>query len=169
MALNDDILKALDSGPIADIAKQLGLDTAQVQSVVQDALPAVLGGLARNTESDEGAASLANALGDHAGANPLGDLGSLLGGDLGSSILKHVLGGSTPDVSEAIGGKAGVSGADVQKILAALAPIVMAFLANKIGGKADPGVVKDQVQKESQQAQPTSPDLGDILGSILGR
>ncbi len=174
MALTDDILKALDSGPIADIAQQVGLDTSQVQAVVKDALPAVLGGMARNTQSDEGAASLANALGDHANANPLGDLGSLLGGDLGGSILNHVLGGSTGDVAGAIGDKVGVDSATVQKILAIVAPIVMAYLGKKVlggGGQADAGIVKEQVQAESQDAasKASTPDLGSILGSILGR
>lgn len=170
MALTDDVLKALDSGPIADIARQLGLDAAQVRTVVQDALPAVLGGMAQNTQSDDGAVSLANALGDHAGANPLGDLGSLLGGDLGGSILKHVLGGSTNDVAGAIGSRAGVDAATAQKILAILAPIVMAFLAKRVGGK-DAGAVRDQVQAESKDAATKSatPDLGSILGTILGR
>jgi len=175
MALTDDILAALDDGPIADIAQQLGLEQAQVQAVVKAALPAVLGGMANNSASDEGAASLANALGDHAQANPLGDLGSLLGGDLGNSILKHVLGGSTGDVAEAIGGTAGVDTATVRKILAVLAPIVMAFLAKRVTGggttRPDTGSLKDQLQDAVKDAVSKSgaPDLGSILGSILGR
>lgn len=173
MALTDDILKALDSGPIADIAQQVGLDSDQVQSVVKDALPAILGGMDNNAQTEGGATSLANALSDHAGANPLGDLGSLLGGDLGSSILKHVLGGSTPDVADAISKKSGIDAGAVKKILAVVAPIVMAYLAKNVvsGGKADPGQVKEQVQKERAEAQSKAqtPDLGSILGSILGR
>ncbi len=173
MAITDDILQALNSGPIADIAQQLGLDEAQVQAVVKDALPAVLGGMAQNSQSDDGAVSLANALGDHANANPLGDLGSLLGGDIGGSILKHVLGGSTGDVADAIGGKAGIDTATVQKILAVVAPIVMAYLGKKVigGGKTDAGSIRDQVQAESKDANSKSatPDLGSILGAILGR
>ena len=39
--------------------------------------PALLGGMDKNVQSDDGAPSLANALGSHAGANPLGDLGGL--------------------------------------------------------------------------------------------
>ncbi len=173
MALTDDILAALDSGPITDIAGQLGLDTDQVRSVVKDSLPAVLGGMAHNAQTDDGAASLASALGDHAEANPLGDLGSLLGGGLGGSILEHVLGGSTPQVSDAIAQKAGLDPATVQKILKVVAPIVMAFLAKKVvsGGSADPGVVKDQVQAERKEAESKAqtPDLGSIIGAILGR
>ncbi len=170
MALADDILAGIDSGTLDDIAKQSGLEPGKGEEVLKDSLPALLGGLDKNVQSGEGAASLANALGDHAGANPLGDLGALISGAVGSGILEKVLGGKTPDVSEAIGGKAGVSGDDVEKILKIAAPIVMAFLASRVaqGGKADPGEVKSEVEKASSSAKNDAPDLGSILGSLLG-
>jgi hypothetical protein len=142
----------------------------KLQGIIRDSLPALLGGMEHNAKSGEGAASLADALGQHADANPLGDIGSLISGVLGGGILDHVLGGATPDVSEAIGSKAGVSGAEVQKILKIVAPIVMAYLAKRLtsGGKADPTVVQQEVQNASTEAKAQSPDLGSILGSILG-
>lgn len=171
MALTDDILSGIDSGTLDNIAQQIGLDPNQVKDVLQGSLPALLGGLDKNVQSDDGAASLASALGDHADANPLGDLGSLISGGLGGGILEKVLGGSTPDVSQAIGGKAGVSGVDVEKIMKIAAPIVMAFLAKKLagGGKADPGAVKKEVQNANSKAKSEMPDLGSILGGLLGK
>ena len=71
-------------------------------------------------------------------------------------------------MSEAIGSKNGASSIDAQKILAIVAPIVMAILAKKLGGQASPGTVQEQVQQENQAAQQKKPDLGSILGSILG-
>lgn len=170
MALADDILSGIDPGTLDDIAKQLGLEPGKVQEVLKDSLPALLGGLDKNVQDGEGAASLANALGDHAQANPLGDLGALISGVAGSGILEKVLGGKTPDVSEAIGGKAGVSSIDVEKILKIAAPIVMAFLASRVagGGKADPTDVKNEVEKASSAAKSDAPDLGSILGGLLG-
>lgn len=170
MALADDILAGIDSGTLDNIAQQLGLEPSKVQEVLKDSLPALLGGLDKNVQDDAGAASLASALGDHAQANPLGDLGALVNGALGSGILEKVLGGKTPDVSQAIGGKAGVSGVDVEKILKIAAPIVMAFLASRLakGGQADPGAVKSEVEKASSAAKNDAPDLGSILGSLLG-
>ncbi len=58
--------------------------------------------------------------------------------------------------------KDGVSGVDVQKILAIVAPIVMAYLAKRLtsDGQADPAVVKDEVQKASTEAKAGSPDIG---------
>ena len=170
MALADDVLSGIDSDTLNKIAGQLGIDPAKVQAVLKDSLPALLGGMEKNVQSGDGAASLANALGDHAEANPLGDLGSLISGGLGGGILEKVLGGSTPQVSEAIGGKSGVAGVDVQKILAVAAPIVMAFLAKKVtsGGKADPDAVKKEVQNASSTAKADAPDIGSILGGLLG-
>lgn len=104
-----------------------------MQEVLKESLPALLGGLDKNVQSGDGAASLANALGDHAEANPLGDLGSLISGVAGSGILEKVLGGKTPDVSAAI------------------------------GGKADAGSVKSEVEKAISTANST------ILGSLLGK
>lgn len=169
MAIADEILAGIDSGTLNDIAKQVGVEPDKLQGIIRDSLPALLGGMENNVQSGDGAASLANALGQHADANPLGDLGSLISGTLGGGILDKVLGGATPQVSEAIGSKAGASGVDVEKILKVVAPLVMAFLAKKLtsGGSADPAVVQKEVQNASTEAKAEAPDLGSILGSIL--
>ncbi|MCW2798817.1 MAG: hypothetical protein JWQ70_289 [Aeromicrobium sp.] len=169
MALADDVLSGIDSDTLNKIAEQIGVDPAKVQSVLQDSMPALLGGMDKNVQSGDGAASLANALGDHAQANPLGNLGALVSGALGSGILEKVLGGATPQVSEAMAGKSGLSSEQVQKILKIAAPIVMAFLAAKVtgGGKADPEVVKKEVQNANSTAKADSPDIGSILGGLL--
>ncbi|KAA1396116.1 DUF937 domain-containing protein [Aeromicrobium ginsengisoli] len=170
MALADDILADIDSGTLNDIAQQVGVEPDKLQSIIRDSLPALLGGMEKNVQSGEGAASLANALGQHADANPLGDMGALINGALGSGIIEKVLGGAAPNVSEAIGSKAGASGVDVEKILKIVAPIVMAYLAKRLtsGGKADPADVQKEVQNASTEAKAQSPDLGSILGSIFG-
>lgn len=168
MAITDDILAQIDDKTLDAIAGQLGIDKTQVRNVIEDAVPALVGGLGHNVQSEDGAASLASALGDHANAQPLGNVEDLVGGLLGGGILDHVFGGKVPDVSQAIGSKNGASSVDAQKILAIVAPIVMAILAKKLGGQASPGTVQEQVQQESQAAQQKKPDLGSILGSILG-
>lgn len=171
MALVDDVLSSIDSNTFTDIAQQVGVEPDQLQGIIRDSLPALLGGMENNVQSGDGAAALADALGQHADANPLGDIGSLINGALGGGILDHVLGGATPDVSEAIGTKSGASGMDVEKIMKIVAPIVMAYLAKKLtsGGKADPGVVQQEVQNASKEAKAQAPDIGSILGSIFGQ
>ncbi|TXL60580.1 DUF937 domain-containing protein [Aeromicrobium terrae] len=156
MAITDDVLAEIDDDTLSTIADRLGIDQAQARAVVADAVPALVGGLGNNVQSEDGAASLARALGDHADAQPLSNLDDLVGGLLGGGILKHVFGDKVPDVSDAIGSKNGTSGVDAQRILAVVAPIVMAILAKKLGGQAGGGAAQQQ------------PDLGSILGSILG-
>lgn len=167
MAITDDILAQLGTGKLEEIAQQLGLETTQVKSVLTDAIPALVGGLSANVQSGDGAASLASALSDHASANPLGNIGDLVSGALGSGILEHVLGGKVPDISGALAGKNGTSPVDVQRILAIAAPLVMALLGKQIagGGKPDPTTVQKEVEAQGQKL----PDLGSILGGLLGK
>lgn len=172
MSLVDDILTSLDSSQIEKISSQLGVDPSTFDDVLKDAIPTVLGGLNKNSQDEAGASSLASALTDHAGANPLGNIGELINGQLGQGILKHVLGGATGDVSNALGQKNGVGGAQAQQILAIVAPLVMSFLADRVtggSGKADTATVQKEVQKEAKQAQPAGLDINSILGSIFGK
>ncbi|MBE2185486.1 MAG: DUF937 domain-containing protein [Rhodothermales bacterium] len=78
---------------INQISQQVGATPQQTQSAVATALPALLGGLAQNTQSPQGAAALDQALErDHDGGL-LDRLGGLLGGGQGSSGLGGLLGG----------------------------------------------------------------------------
>ena len=51
--------------PTGQLARALGTDEATTTQAVQAALPALLGGLAANTQSRDGAQSLLEALGQH--------------------------------------------------------------------------------------------------------
>jgi hypothetical protein len=63
MALADDILSGIDSGTLNDIAQQVGVEPDKLQGIIRDSLPALLGGMEKNVQSSDGAASLADALG----------------------------------------------------------------------------------------------------------
>lgn len=89
----------IDDSHIEAIAEQLGISSEQAQSAVQQALPMLVGGLARNAQSEQGAGALLGALQrDHTGI----DLGGLLGGLLGGA------GGSTANAGS--GGPGGLGG-----------------------------------------------------------
>lgn len=78
---------------INTISQQVGASPEQTQSAIATALPALLGGLAQNTQTPQGAAALDQALErDHDGGL-LDSLGGLLGGGQGSSGLGGLLGG----------------------------------------------------------------------------
>jgi hypothetical protein len=107
--ITEMLLSQIGGGQMQSIAKAIGASPAVTERAVEAALPALVGGLARNaTASPEGAASLAGALDrDHDGSI-LDDLGGLLGG--GSSGLGGLLGGGGGGSSSGMGGLLGAAG-----------------------------------------------------------
>jgi len=94
---------------IGQLSKQVGAQPDLVNSAIQMALPMIVGGLARNASTPDGAGALANALQNDHDGSILDNLGSLLGGgaqapqsqtagqpDLGG-ILGSILGGGQPE------------------------------------------------------------------------
>lgn len=150
-----DINELLGEIPIGDIAARLGVDEATAKQAITQALPGLLGGMAVNASSEEGATKLTSALKKHEGAKFKG-LDAVDTED-GQKIVQHVLGDKQQDVAMALGSQGeGGLGDLIQKLLPILAPIVMAFLAKQFGGG-------------SQTAQAdNSGGIGDILGGLLG-
>lgn len=102
--LTSRIFEQLDQSHVESIARQLGVDPAQAGNAIQQAVPLLMGGLARNTQSPQGASALHSALErDHAGIDIGGLLGSVLGGAGGNAgggggigdVLGAVLGGGS--------------------------------------------------------------------------
>lgn len=151
--------------PIGDIAKQLGIDESTAKAAVAVAVPAIVGGLAVNAQTDTGAKKLQAAVERH--DKKVTSLADVDVAD-GAKIVKHVFGAKADDVAAAAGAKAGGPdiGAIVAKILPIIAPIVLAFLAQQMtkGGSTA------AAPKAEEPAAPASnsPDIGSILGGLLG-
>src|SRR6478609_1483195 len=134
MASYDEILSQV---PLQELADQWGVDESEVEQAAHTALPALLGGLQANAHDPAGAQSLASALTDHQGTNVSG-LADVDERD-GQKIVGNIFGGNTDQVVSQLGGVgsgvggSGPAGSLVQKLLPILAPIVMSWLANKIG------------------------------------
>lgn len=157
------------------ISSQLGIDANQAQSAVGLALPTLLNALNKNASTNEGAASLFNAITkDHAngGVEDLAGMAqNALSSGEGSSILKHILGGLQPNVENAISQNAGIGGGQAGQILQILAPLVLKTLGNQtqsqgldIGGLA--GLLTNVVSNQQQQ---TAPQQNDIISQLLDR
>ncbi|MFT4241537.1 MAG: DUF937 domain-containing protein [Acidovorax sp.] len=179
----DDLLGQLQGAPMQQMAQQLGADTQQIQSAVGAALPLLLGALGHNASQPQGAAALFGALErDHSQAMPqglggLGDLlGSVLGGGGGSrsgglgdgaAILGHILGGNRQRAESQLGQATGL-GANAGQLLAMLAPIVMAYLANHVkSGNLDASALGQTLGQERAQVQQQGGLGGGLLGSLL--
>lgn len=184
-SLTDELLSQLQGAPLQQIASQLGTNPSQAQSAVAAALPMLLGALGRNAAQPQGAADLFGALqrdhvGRAAGGGGLGDLlGSVLGGMGGSggggaggaadgaSILGHIFGGNQQRAEAGLGQATGL-GANAGQLLQILAPIVMAFLAQRTqAGGMDAGSLGAVLGREHAQVRQQGGVGGDLLGSLL--
>ncbi|MBX3687938.1 DUF937 domain-containing protein [Dokdonella sp.] len=163
----NQILSQLDPSSVQKIASQLGIDPGQAQSAIAQALPVVVGGLARNASSDAGANALSNALGAHTG-NDLGAiLGNVLGGGgQGDAILGHIFGKRQEQAAQQVGQASGIGGANAGALMAMLAPLVMGALGRAQQQQGlDAGGLGGMLGRELQglgQGQ-----HGGLLGSVL--
>ena len=159
-----NILGALTGNDAIDaISQNLKIDSKQVSSVITNALPQLLGALQKNASTEGGAASLAQAIGNHAGS--AGNiLNNLKAADLtdGNKILSHIFGGNLGNVLGGISKSTGVAANSVGSILASIAPSLLAILGKQNGnsGAAGIGNLLGSLLGGSQQ--------GSGLGSILG-
>lgn len=177
----DELLGQLRGAPMQQMAQQLGANSDQIQTAVSAALPMLLGALGNNAAQPQGAADLLGALQrDHSQAMPqgLGGLGGLLGSgtagggqsplDGGAAILGHILGGNQQKAEASLGQATGLGGQGAAQLLSMLAPIVMAFLANRVKtGNLDAGSLSQTLGQERAQVQQQGGLGGDLLGSLL--
>ncbi len=110
--LLDSVTQQLGGGTMNQIAQQIGADPQTTNNAVQMALPMLLGGLATNASSPQGAQALDTALADH-DPSLLDNLGSMLGGGgapAGASALGGLGGGGLGGMLGGILGGGGAGG-----------------------------------------------------------
>ena len=167
-SLLDGLMQQLGGDTIAKLGQQLGADSATTQQAVGAALPAILGALAKNAQSPDGAASLAGALDKDHDGSVLNNFSSVLGAEgaaNGASILKHVFGGKQEAVESAVGASSGLNGAQAGNLLAMLAPIVMGALGSaKRNGGLDAGGLAAML---GQEKSAISSQAGGALGGLM--
>ena len=157
MDLSELLNSAIGQSIVRNVAGQLGVDENQASSAVNMAIPAILAGMTRNARSQDGAASLNNALESKHDGSLLENLSGMLQGHTselqsdGDGILGHVFGNNRTAVEQGIAQKSGVSLSKIGPLLAIVAPIVMAYLG-----------------KEKRQTNTGAGGLGDLLGGLLG-
>lgn len=158
--------EALNSDTIKKISQQLGVDEGATSDAIQAALPILLGGLANESASQSGAASLLGALDrDHDGS-VLDDLGGFLEDFLsgrGASILGHIFGGNQGAVERGVSQASGLDLSKVGPLLMMLAPIVMGALGR---ARREAGIDAGDLPRElGSAAQQTGGDRG-LLGAL---
>lgn len=176
-SLADELMAQLQGAPLQQLAQQLNADSAQTQQAVGAALPLMFGAMGQNAAQPQGAAALLGALQrDHrtGGGFDLGGLlGSVLGGGGagnaldGAAILGHIFGGNQQRAETGLGEATGLGG-NAAQLLKLLAPIVMAFLAQRVqSGGMDAGSLGQTLGQEKARVQQQGGLGGGLLGSLL--
>ncbi|MGF3056131.1 DUF937 domain-containing protein [Microbacterium sp. YY-01] len=143
----DEILKLV---PVGDIAKKFNVSEDVARQAVAEGGATLLGGLARNAQSESGSAAIEKALGKHAGFKGATSVNDIDEND-GEKIVSHVFGDNKKKITKALSEEPKAAGIDFGKLLPMLAPIIMGILAN---------------QKGSQQSQ--GGGIGDLIGGLIG-
>jgi hypothetical protein len=153
--------------PVQDIASKIGADQDEVNNAIKTLVPALVGGLAQNVQSNDIDSSKLESAVEQQGASGLLDGGvnvEQVDEKEGDNLVAHVFGGNDSNaVASALAGQGAGSGDLIKKLLPILAPIVLAYIGKQLtkgGGGAAPA--------QQPQAQGNGGGgLGAILGSIL--
>ncbi len=175
---------------IGTLSQQMGTEPQQTQSAAQSIFTTLLGGLAKNASTEEGAQGILGALDrDHDGS-VLNDLGGLLTGAMGSSqatngagILGHILGSKQQGAVDMVSQTSGIDANSAMSMMIKLAPILMGVLGKaKQDNGLDAGGLSGLLSgvMGNQQAQEQNPLVaiatrfidqdgdGDIMDDLSG-
>jgi hypothetical protein len=184
MSLLDTIQQQLGPDQIQQISQHLGTDPATTSNAIAAALPMIVGGMAHTAQQPGGASAIQSALNAHGAGGILGSLGGLgglagmlggatSGGTASGGLLGSILGQHNATVQNGVQTASGLSASKVSGLLAILAPIVMAALAQhsasqpSSGSAGGLGSILQQAASAAQNNSGSS-QVGGVLGQILG-
>ena len=143
---------------LGNLAGNLGLDASKTNDLIGALAPALMGGLKKQTSSEDGLDSLKNALQKGSHQNYLNNPSSLSSPESiqdGNNILGHIFG--SKDVSRNVAGQAaestGISADLIKKALPMIAGLAMGALSKN---------------SNAGQSLSNSSSTGDLLGSLMG-
>lgn len=154
----------LSGSVISSIAGQTGASEKDTRNVLANALPALVGAMAQNASTEEGAESLAKALDDHTTAEGLSGLLGKVDTEDGAKILTKILGGQNDAVQKAVAKKSGASKTDTTKILTMAAPLLLAALGSQKKKTKTKSAGLGSLLGGSAEKE----DGGDLLTSLAG-
>ncbi|PKK39964.1 hypothetical protein ABB02_00753 [Clostridiaceae bacterium JG1575] len=179
---------AIFDGDANALAQRANLSPGKMQELLSIGMPLILRQLGENSQSEEGVSSLSRALDDHA-RRTYHDAGAIDAED-GLSILGHLFGpDQSKTLSSELGARAGIDQNQALSALSLLAPLALAWLANKRRNtQMNPESLQEFTQKAAQETKGTLYDalrqrssleesapqgsqglLNSILGGLFGK
>jgi hypothetical protein len=123
---------------LGQLSQQTGASPEQTNTAAQGIFSTLLGGLAKNAGSEQGATGILGALDrDHDGSVLNDIVGMLSGGSQnasatnGAGILGHILGGQQQNAAGMVSQASGIDAGNIMGMMAKLAPVVMGVLGQQ--------------------------------------
>jgi hypothetical protein len=171
----EDLRSRLSGDTVNDISRRIGADPGQTKQAIDTALPMLLAALGREAADPQRSAGLKQAIREDHDGSVIDNLGAYLSGQMsgratnGEGIVNHVLGDRREPAVQALSSKSGLDLGSIASLLPLLAPIVMGMLGKKErSGGISLDSITDTLGRDTQRAATEQPDLGDLLGSVLG-
>ena len=177
MDLMDLLQGQISDGLVDQLSQQLGgADKQQTANAASGIMSTLMGALAKNAATPDGASALANALdNDHDGGVLDNIMGMVTGAAQpqntravnGAGILKHVLGGKQSGAIDMISKLSGLDDSKTGSLMTMLAPVVMGALGKTkksqgLDASALSGLLSGAVKSASNQRQ----EMG-LIGKFL--
>ena len=160
MDLNSIITSLTGNNLVGEIAKKFNIDTSKIIDVIKAAIPKFLGAMQKNASTSAGAASLTQALCNHAGQS--------MGVNVedGMKILSKVFGNNLNSEISALSQQTNTSNEQVSNILASVAPNLLSVLGNNIGNFNIGNMLGSLLGGSSNTSNGS---VGKVLGGLLGK
>jgi hypothetical protein len=169
----DALTTHLDDQALSRLSANLGADKDATSKAIAAAVPVLLGALAKNAATPEGAEALHQAVArDHDGSildNPTAATSPAASGD-GDAILGHVLGDRRSMAEQGISRASGLDMTKVGPLLAMLAPLVMGALGRaQRSGNLGAGGLASVLGMERDALGASAPGVLGVIGRLLDR
>ena len=165
------LMNQLGGETLGKISRQVGAREEDTAKAMPEILGLLTEALARNSERQDGAQALSNALEkDHDGSilDNLPDFIDNFQSGPGDGILRHVLGAKRGAVEEKISQKSSLDLGSITKLLTMAAPLVMGYLGrSKKKEDLDIGALAGLLGAEREQARRVAPQSTGFLSQLL--
>ncbi len=165
------LLQQLAGGGLSSLSNRIGSDERTTGSALATIVPILISALAKNTAGPGGADELHQALAEDHDGSILDNLEGFLENPQaanGAGILRHVLGGRQPVVTNALTRGTNLNGDQIGQLMQIAAPLLMGILGRQQRSSGlDSNALATFLGGQRQSVQESNPDAMGVLGRLL--
>ena len=154
---------------VEKLKEKTGGDSDQVSKFVDTAVPTLISFMTKNASDEDGARSLAGALGQHTDDRSMSEMIGDADEEDGGKIIHHILGDKEESVVEKLSEETGMDSSQVEKGLGSIAPALLSSMFAAGGsGSSSSGSGLSSLLGLLGGGESVSSSSGGILESLLG-